>query len=108
MRRSTGSTSPLTQSSAVAQNTRSGKISAVTRDGGLPEADDADDQRIAGWNLMRQLIHDHTCSISPVYPEALNAIPVLSHGELAPEHVEKTTDKSDDVADACATLRSPC
>ena len=92
--------SPDTKQRRGSEHTIREEISDVTRDGGLPEVDDADDQRIAGWNLMRQLIHDDTWFISTACPEALNAIPVLSHDELAPEDVEKTADKSDDVADA--------
>lgn len=49
---------------------------------------------------MRQLIHDDTWFLTSDCPEALNSIPVLSHDENRPEDVEKTTDKSDDVADA--------
>ena len=79
--------SPDTKQRRGSEHTIREEISDVTRDGGLPEVDDADDQRIAGWNLMRQLIHDDRWFISTACPEALNAIPLLSHDELAPEDV---------------------
>ena len=59
---------------------------------------------------MRQMIHDDSWVISTACPEALNLIPVFSHDEVKPEDVEKTADKSDDVADALryGSIRTSC
>ena len=82
------------------EHTRIEEISDVVVGGGLPSLEVADDDRVGGWSLMRQLIHDDAWFLSTACPEALNSIPVLSHDPNRPEDVEKTEDKSDDVADA--------
>lgn len=112
--------SPDAKQKKSSANTIKEQIASVMKLEGLPEPEDADNQRVAGWRLIYNCLKT-TCMlrfrnevvtepvpfpillVSAACPEVISSMPLLIRDkEHDMEDVLKTDDKSDDVGD---TLR---
>lgn len=95
--------SPDAKQKRSSQHTHQQEIATVMARNKMPEPEDADDQRVAGWRFCYSMFERDEILISSECPALLDALPQLEYvGPNEPgdaEDVQKTDDVSDDVGD---------